>query len=282
MPKRDYFRYDDPSVRKPFWLEDRGTKGLLLLLAGIHLFRVILAAAAPGAARFLDEQFALSARDVFGKLKVWQLLTCALLHGDSLHLLFNCLFLWFFGRIVERRLGFRRFLWFFAIASLFAAVGYVGWTLVTGASGWMVGASGALMGMVVLAAFWTPFETIYLFGLFGMPLWFFACLVVALDLVQMLESPGAIAHTAHLAGAAYGWIYYKLGGRIDRLGEVFDFSRPERRLAKQRRRMEEERELKAVVDAILDKVNREGMAALTPKERRLLKKASARLRDAAD
>jgi hypothetical protein len=96
--------------------------------------------------------------------------------------------------------------------------------------------------------------------------------------MMLLESADSVAHSAHLGGALYGFIYYRFVGEFDQL---FAFMH-DRRRKRQERQLESQRrvreELRGEVDRILDKVNREGMAALTEEEKRALKDASSRLR----
>jgi hypothetical protein len=142
----------------------------------------------------------------------------------------------------------------------------------------MIGASGIDFGLVVLAAFWYPRLQIMLFFLLAAPLWLAASIWIFIEAMMLLESADSVAHSAHLGGALYGFIYYRFVGEFDQLfAFMHDWrrKRQERQLESQRRVREE---LRGEVDRILDKVNREGMAALTEEEKRALKDASSRLR----
>lgn len=141
----------------------------------------------------------------------------------------------------------------------------------------MIGASGFDFGLLILAALWYPRLTVLVMFVFPAPLWALAAVFGFIELSMLFESDG-VAHSAHVAGGLYGLLYYRYGGRIDRIFSALDGWREKQR----RRRREEERraaeELRGEVDRILDKVNREGMGALTDRERRALKEASERLR----
>jgi membrane associated rhomboid family serine protease len=276
MPDREYLRHDFGPRGERFLSARPGTKGLILLLCVVHFLQLLLGRVSPAAGDWIYRWLALHPPAVFGRLRVWQVLTAAFLHATPFHLLVNCIMLWFFGKMVEDRLGLRRYLLFFVGASVAASIGYIGWALLSEGGG-MVGASGAVMGMVALAALWEPQMTV-LFFLFEVKLWVLAIVILGLDLLYAVAGPDGVAHTAHLGGAAYGWIYFRFGGRIDRFTELFDFSRPEKRLRRELARRDEEQRLRREVDAILDKVNREGMGALSDREKKFLKRASARLR----
>ena len=142
----------------------------------------------------------------------------------------------------------------------------------------MIGASGIDFGLVVLCAFWYPWLHVRLYFLLSCPLWVLAAVYVFAEAMMLLEAGGGVAHSAHLGGALYGFLYYRFVGEFDQLFAVvgrWQARRRQRRLELDRRVHEA---LRGEVDRILDKVNREGMSALTEAERRALKEASARLR----
>jgi len=275
MSERDYFRHDFDGRRGgPFWLVNRTTWTMLLGLVAIHVLLFLLSMASREGWRAAQLALALDPRAVLERFYVWQLVTGALLHGSPWHLFWNCWALFIFGRMVEDRLGSRRYLVFCLGSSLAASLLYVGWSLLEGAVYPMLGFSGVVMGLVVICAFWYP----SLPFLFGIPLWVLAVVYVAIDLMSAMGSDQSIAHTAHLGGALYGFLYYQFGNRFAAFGEFFERSALRRKRRKERRREIADDELRAEVDRILDKVNREGIHALTHDERRFLKDASARLK----
>jgi hypothetical protein len=109
-------------------------------------------------------------------------------------------------------------------------------------------------------------------------MWILAVVLILIDVLSMLQSPGGVAHTAHLGGALYGWVFYRWGGGIERVFGAIDEMAEKKRRKKEQKRAERDAELRKEVDRILDKVNREGMTGLTEEERRFLKEASAKLR----
>ena len=74
-----------------------------------------------------------------------------------------------------------------------------------------------------------------------------------------------------------GWLYYRFGNRIEGVFNKIDRMADKADRKKQRKREEQNSDLRAEVDRILDKVNKEGMHALTDDERSFLKKASKKL-----
>lgn len=278
MSERDYLRGDaGGSFRGAFWVNSPATKVLLLGICGIHFLLAVLRVASPEGYAALNRLLRLSPRDVLEGWKLWQIVTATFLHHDLFHLLFNALNLYFFGRMVEERLGTRKFLLFCLGAAVSASFGYLLWSLAQRSVIPMVGASGAVMGLLIAAALWYPQLTVVFF-VFPMPLWVLAAILVGMDLLMAFGGSPDIAHTAHLAGALFGWIWVRHAGLFDPLTRVFRRATESRRRRQDLRRAAEEQHLRGRVDAILDKVNREGMSALTEEERRFLKEASGRLR----
>ncbi len=94
---------------------------LVLANAGVFLAIAILGATAPGAGRIIENWFALvPALAIRGWL--WQLITYSFLHAGLFHLLFNMLSLWMFGGMIESSWGTRRFLEFYCLCVVFAAL----------------------------------------------------------------------------------------------------------------------------------------------------------------
>ncbi len=139
----------------------------------------------------------------------WQFITHAFLHGNTLHLLFNMMGLWFAGRVVERVMGTWRFLALYAIAAVAGGV----FQLALGHGAALIGASGAVFGVII--AFTTifpeskivallffipvPLRAKYLgWGLAGSSLFF---LVTGLMPV--------IGHAAHLGGCVAGYLFVR-------------------------------------------------------------------------
>jgi len=143
-----------------------------------------------------------------------------------------------------------------------------------------IGGSGAVTGMLILFALNFPRRTLLLFFVLPVPAWIVAVMVVIMDLAGFSRGQGSeVAHAAHLAGAAFAFLYFRSRlnlGRLlpgwDRISRLFR-SRPRLRLHDP---SEDERRLSAKVDRILEKIHQEGEANLTDEERRTLERASRR------
>ena len=245
MSDRDYMRADwGGRPRNPFWVTNPGTKALIIGLIGIHL--LILKVGSREAWQSVWNVLALHPEFVLQRFWVWQLVTGGLLHTDDevWHLLWNCVMIFFFGRVVEQRLGPKRFLVFCLAATICSGLAYVGWAVMIDSLVPALGASGACMGMIAISALWYPRLTILLFGIFPMQLWVLAAVIVLIDVFGALGSgPGGVAHTAHLGGALYGFLYFRYADRASGVFGAIDRYVDGKKHKKQRkvRRREQER-----------------------------------------
>jgi len=147
---------------------------------------------------------------------LWPFLTSMFLHGGWLHIITNMWALWIFGDNVEDRLGHVRYLIFYLVCGIIAAITM---TLVTpGATVPMIGASGAIAGVLgAYFIFYPMAEVLVLFPIFIFPLlfklpavvyigfWFFLqFLTGAMSLASSPEAFGGIAWWAHVGGFIAG------------------------------------------------------------------------------
>lgn len=188
----------------------------LLIAANVAVF----AARFPLGERMLYDLFGLHTADVMERGQVWQLLSYGFLHADGSHLLFNMLGIYFFGSLVEERIGARRFRLFYLFCVLLAGAVQILVDLgFRRRGGVTVGASGGIMGILVMCALCEPRRVVYLWGLFGMEMRFLVPAYVLLDLVGAGSGFSGIAHAAHLGGALGGLLYYwvvfeRMGGTL--------------------------------------------------------------------
>ena len=141
--------------------------------------------------------------------QVWQLVTYSFLHGSPTHLLFNMLALFMFGADLERVWGGRRFLAYYLICVVSAAIAQlVVAALAGGPPHPTVGASGGVFGLLIAFGMMYPRRMIMLlFPPIPMPAWLFVTLYGALELfLGITGSQSGVAHFAHLGGMAGGFI----------------------------------------------------------------------------
>jgi membrane associated rhomboid family serine protease len=243
----------------------QGVKLLLIANAAVFVLQYLLPP-------WFTLLFGLQPADVVGKLRVWQPLTYMFLHGGVFHLLFNLLIIWMMGAEVERFWGKREFLKYYLLCGLgAAALGFV-----FAYHSLVIGASGAVFGIMVAFGLMFPDRTIYLWFVVPVPAKILVLVLFALELL-VIGSRDGVAHFAHVGGAVTGFLYMRFGWR-DRLDLSALTARWRRRhltLHSGDRGTADQAE----IDRILDKISHSGLQSLTPEESRLLEQASRRQRE---
>ncbi len=225
----------------------------------------------------------------------WQFLTSAFVHGGVWHIGGNMLILFFFGRDIEAIYGKWELLKMYLSSAVVAALAWAlfskfvmytpdvvvlgdGLTLPV----MCLGASGAVSAVVMLMIVHFPSRQVLLYFAIPVPLWLLGVLWVAGDFLGSLSETN-VAHSAHLAGFACGYIYYRWHIHLfSWLPTNFRFRRlklPGRGPSLKVHDPEAYyRDLYAEADRILDKLHREGEGSLTAKERRILEDYSRHMR----
>ena len=145
------------------------------------------------------------------QFRPWQVVTYAFVHAGLPHLLFNMFGVYMFGADLERVWGPRRFLNYYLVCALSAAVAQLGVTSLTGAYYPTVGASGALFGLLLAYAIVFPRRMIMpLFPPIPMRAPVFVAVYGAIELLLGVTGTLAgIAHFAHLGGLAGGYLFLR-------------------------------------------------------------------------
>lgn len=320
---RDYYRKEGPSYIGSLFQSGRMCKWLVGINVAMWFLQLAAVAFTPPREIIIEGRdfvipdggmngqdpvtywLSMQPKLAFQGLQVWRIVTGMFLHSpdNPWHLVFNMLMLWFFGKWVEDLYGPKEFLAFYLAAGI---CGNLLWGLTAfvqrgaGPDAFALGASGAVMGVMVLCALHFPNRPVYIMWFFPIPLWLMACLYVGGDLFYFLRGVNmGVAVAAHLGGAAFALLYNKLEWRIlgGWKGFVWRMRRPLQPRLKayqERERNREERpatipfpskerspadeQLEAKADAVLEKLNQKGKDALTPDEWDILQKASERYR----
>ena len=224
-----------------------------------------------------DTVFGLVPALVVANAAIWQLVTYAFLHGGAMHLLWNMLVLWMFGTEIEIIWGGRRFLLYYLVCAVGAAILTV--VVNPGTSTVTIGASGAVFGILVAFGALFPDRQVAVMLLFPMKARYFVALVAGLQLLLFAQGLGGVAYAAHLGGLITGAIFLAVTSRRLPVMESV------RRRAKKRRRplrvvrpsdpgTPSEPADPSEIDRILDKISAVGVAGLTDRERTILEQAS--------
>jgi membrane associated rhomboid family serine protease len=236
----------------------------------------------------------------FWGLEVWRFVGFQFLHSHAgiAHILFNMLGLFFFGPMVERYLGSKRYLAFYLMCGICGAISYLllnlggslaSWFLGSSVripgllftDGWvpLVGASAGVFGVIMAGAFLAPNAIVYMFYVLPMRLRTVAYVLVAIALWTVFTSGrNAGGEAAHLGGAIAGFCFIRrphlLHGFLDILGRADPTSHHYR--AKRGGGGAAQASRRTEIDRILDKISASGLHSLTDAEKRALQEVSDR------
>jgi rhomboid family protein len=206
----------------------------------------------------------------------WTIVTYIFLHVGLMHLLFNMLGLFFFGPRLEQRLGGRHFLGLYFASGIAGALLSLFTPFVP-----IVGASGAVFGVLLGFARYWPREQIYIWGVLPVQARVLVGVMAALSLFGgFTGTQGGIAHFAHLGGFLGGYLYLKwLEARSPARKFRAKATAPVRNPGGERsalkrwekiRRDEMHPVNRGELDRVLEKIRASGIGSLNPEERAFL------------
>lgn len=215
--------------------------------------------------------------------QIWRLVSYMVLHDPSnpFHLLFNMLALWMFANELEQRWGPRRFLGFYLFSGIGAGMLNL-LNLMSPATAItpIIGASGAILGLLTAYAWYFPDRRILVFFVFPLPVRWAVILFGAVSLMFAVQGGGGqIAHLTHLGGILFALIYLKYYDTFEKVLEEQRERAEEKKLRASAEKQTHDRNFfEQTVDPILKKISENGMDSLTPSERKILFKASEQRR----
>ena len=221
--------------------------------------------------------------------KLPQLVSYGFVHASVLenrdgifHILFNMFALFVFGRNLEERYGQRELLVFYLTEIILGGLLWSGWMLASGGKVVLIGASGGVYAIAILYCLCFPNHLLLLFGVIPVRAWLVGIMMVVLDQLIGLLAEDNVAHSVHLAGAAFAWIYFqtgvKLGGLVPRGrgGRSLKIHDPDGQGSERTSRRVQKLEKEG--DRILVKIQQQGEQSLTNQERRTLERYSREMR----
>jgi membrane associated rhomboid family serine protease len=249
----------------------------------------------PGGLLNQDNYFALSVEGL-RHYYVWQLLTFQFMHVSWLHIIFNSLVIFFFGRSVETVLGRAHFLALYLVSGVIGGVVQVLFTLGTHSlDGPVMGASAGASGLIAAfaAIYWTErFTLLFYFIPVTMRGKTLLWISIGMAVVGILTPSNGIANAAHFGGILAGFFYarqvlhghwpqWKFSARRARPRELAATPAGKKFWRSAARPADEEistdQFLQNEVDPILDKISAHGIQSLTAREREILEKARAKM-----
>ena len=151
---------------------------------------------------------ATSGMNIGASFAPWQLFTYAFLHGGLLHLAFNMFALYMFGGAIEQVFGTRRYVVFYLVCVLSAAITQLVVAMLSGAIYPTIGASGGVFGLLLAYGMYFPRNRVMLlFPPIPMPARVFVVVYAVIELLLGVSgSQPGVAHFAHLGGMIGGYL----------------------------------------------------------------------------
>ena len=223
--------------------------------------------------------------------QIWRLITAGFMHAAAwgthnnlgvMHIAFNMFGLWMFGRFVEQRYGAKEFFRFYLLAiivsSLIFVVSYYFLALPEGVPVVRaVGASGGVVSVVILYCFLYPKTKLLMMMIIPVDAWIAGLIYVGYDIYLGVQSStgesAGIAWQAHLGGAAFAALYFKLGWKFGGWGKT----KPKTKLKIHKPVPDELSADQQLIDRgekILEQVHQRGESSLSARQRQTLQRYS--------
>ena len=229
-------------------------------------------------------------------VKPWTFLTYAFFHDGFWHLVFNMMVLHFSSRLFLTFFTQKQYLGLYFLSAVFAGICFVGGYYFLNLTASIVGASAAIMAILVAVSTYQPLMNVRLLLMGNVKLWHITAVILILDLMQFrIENMGG--HISHLAGAFLGFLYIKLlqngtdlsvavSTIIDFFTNLFDkssktpfkkvhknYTKAAKPVSKPVSKIITKDRNQQQIDEILDKISQSGYDSLTKDEKEFLFKA---------
>ncbi|MEQ6122836.1 rhomboid family intramembrane serine protease [Pseudotenacibaculum sp. MALMAid0570] len=233
---------------------------------------------------FIVNWFALSSSLDTWITRPWTIITYGFFHDGFLHILFNCLWLYIFGRLFSDYFTPKQLLTFYLLGTVFGGIAYMlsynFFPVFEGKLGAMVGASAGVSAIVIGIATYIPNYQLRFRFIGYIKVWHLAGFFILMDLIQLAGSNGG-GHFSHLGGALFGFFYVSQASnkKLNIFGSLSNlFKRKQkplrtvhkskRRPAPQPKHVKPDKQQK--IDDILDKISKSGYDTLSKEEKEFL------------
>ncbi len=206
-------RYDTRSRSTGFRFASSLPVGVRwLLISNVTLFLIYFFVNRTAGAQFFL-LLSLVPQAVIKHFAIWQLFTYMFLHDPNgfSHILFNMLTLWMFGTDLERQWGTKRFLTYYFVCGVGAGICVVLINLLFGEmNARVIGASGAIYGLLLAFGLLYPDRTLLFSFLFPIKAKYFVMILGAIAFLSSFSVNGGLSNVAHLGGMLFGYAYLKM------------------------------------------------------------------------
>ncbi|OJF76461.1 MAG: glpG protein [Treponema sp. CETP13] len=192
-------------IRRPF--QYTYTNATFIII-GINLLFYILNEIIPNSRIYT----ALNVTYVLQAHYYWQFITYMFTHANLSHIFFNMLGLFFFGIATEKTLGSKEFILFYLLIGFFSGlVSFLVYWVTGSYYTFLLGASGAVYGVLFLYAVLFPSSKIYIWGILPIPAPLLVAIYAGIEIAsQFMNTQSGISHMTHLSGFLFTWLYIRI------------------------------------------------------------------------
>ncbi|MFC1676423.1 rhomboid family intramembrane serine protease [Planctomycetota bacterium] len=253
-----------PQMRMKFPSLTPMVKRLLIINVAVFFLSIII----KPLGNVIYQWFCIDATSIPQALQLWRLVSYQFLHASFWHLLFNMIGLYFLGPTLERHWHSRKFLTFYLGCGIAGGLLYL--TLVSLGlldAGVMVGASGAILGMLAACAILFPHFVVFIL-FFPVPIRVAAIILTGWYVANLFTgAQNAGGDAAHLGGMAAGAIYVFSQNWQTKFKTKVRFQQFQKKVTSKQ-------DIQQELDQILEKVHQSGIHSLSSKEKKILKQAT--------
>ena len=219
--------------------------------------------------------FGLVPKMVWSELMIWQPITYLFFHGGIWHVLINMFVLWMFGSELERIWGKPRFLKFYFMTGIGSGLITMLFSLQSMTP--IVGASGAVYGVLLAYGLTYPNRQIYLYGIIPIKSIWFVLGIGFIAFMSSFNNLSQVSHITHLSGMLIGYLMLKRPFQWKNFWFSIRKKTLEYQVLQKEKKLSHIQKIEHDVDIILDKINREGFDKLSKDEQDQLYEGSRSL-----
>jgi len=207
---------------------------------------------------------------------IWQPLTYMFMHGGFWHVAINMFVLWMFGSELELTWGRKNFLQYYFITGMGSGLIWLMLNIGNPQSV-LIGASGAIYGILMAYGLMFPNRTVYLYFLFPIKVKWFVIFIGAVAFFSSMNDASNISHITHLSGMIIGYLYLNTNRNWKKLRFNFRKRIVEFKTEQKVKVHDKKQGVEREINRILEKINQVGFDNLTDIEKDTLERSSRTL-----
>ena len=244
------------------------------LLVSVN-FTIFFLQTISGKEHLLFDLFGLVPQAIWSDFMIWQPFTYLFFHGNIWHILINMFVLWMFGSELENSWGRKNFIKYYFITGIGAGMVTCLFNLQSNIP--VVGASGAVYGILLAYGLSFPNRTVYLYGLIPIKSIWFVIAIGILAFLSSFQQMTQISHLTHISGMAIGYVFLKRRWRLNDIWFKIRKKTLEYRIQIEDVKQSKKKVLEKDIDHILDKIQKVGFKGLSDQDQNKLYNASKTL-----